>query len=269
MPAGAATRGWQVTLRVNRATEPALRRPEAHSDLVRRGTFRHRSPMNSPLKGRWQSAAQPAEPMAEPSADDPDVRWLSYAQIATLRGISRASAERMVRKHRWRRTVNNHGITVAAVPLDYAQPDRAIHPEQSAEPSADHGGATAFDRALAAITAAHSAEWSVLREQAEKAEARATAAETRADRAEQQADEANKRADVAVALADRTLVQLAEAEERADAFKERLEILQAETTEVRQHAREAEDAIETMRRADDARRARGRWARVRAAWRGE
>jgi len=225
--------------------------------------------MNGPLNGRWQSADQSAEPTAEPSADDPDVRWLSYAQIATLRSISRASAERMVRKHRWRRTMNNHGITVAAVPLDYAEPDRAIPPEQSAEPSADHGGAAAFDRALAAITAAHSAERSVLREQAEKAEARAAAAETRADRAEQQANEANKRADVAVALADRTLAQLAETEERADALNERLETMQAETGEVRQHAREAEDALEAMRGADEARKARGRWARLRAAWRGE
>lgn len=225
--------------------------------------------MNTPLKGRWQSAAKSAERVAEPSADDPDVRWLSYAQIATLRSISRASAERMVRKHRWRRTVNNHGITVAAVPLDYAEPDRAISPEQSAEPSADHGGAAAFDRALAAITAANSAERSVLREQAEKAEARAAAAETRADRAEQQADEANKRADVAAALADRTLVQLAETEERADALMERLEIVQAETREFRQHAREADDAIEALRRTDAARRGRGRLARLKAAWRGE
>jgi hypothetical protein len=63
--------------------------------------------MNGTLNGRWQSA----EPQAEQSADDPDVRWLSYAQIAALRSISRASAERMVRKHRWRRIVNNHGIT--------------------------------------------------------------------------------------------------------------------------------------------------------------
>ena len=55
---------------------------------------------------------------------DPDVRWLSYSQIAAIRGISRPSAERIVRKHRWRRTVNNHGITVAAVPGAYAEPER-------------------------------------------------------------------------------------------------------------------------------------------------
>ena len=30
-------------------------------------------------------------------------RWLTYRQIADLRGISKASAERLVRRHRWRR----------------------------------------------------------------------------------------------------------------------------------------------------------------------
>ena len=44
------------------------------------------------------------------NADDGEIRWLSYSQIAAIRRISRQSAERMVRKHRWRRTVNNHGI---------------------------------------------------------------------------------------------------------------------------------------------------------------
>jgi hypothetical protein len=45
---------------------------------------------------------------------------------------------------------------------------------------------------------------------------------------------------------------------------ERLEIVQAETREVRQHAREAEDAIEELRRTDAERRGRGRWARLKA-----
>jgi hypothetical protein len=82
--------------------------------------------------------------------------------------------------------------------------------------------------------------------------------ETLSGAVEQQANEANKRADVAVALADRTLVQLAEIEERADALKERLETMQAETREVCQHAGEAEDAMEAMGRADEARKARSR-----------
>jgi hypothetical protein len=39
--------------------------------------------------------------------------------------------------------------------------------------------------------------------------------------------------------------------------------------QARQHAREAEDAIEALRQADAKRRAEGRWTRLKAAWRGE
>ena len=53
---------------------------------------------------------------------DADIRWLSYAEIAKIRGISRASAERIVRRAKWRRQADNQGITRAAVPLAYAEP---------------------------------------------------------------------------------------------------------------------------------------------------
>ena len=131
-----------------------------HSGLERRDRLRHRAPHEQAMAVRGPRPRNP-------SADDPDVRWLSYSQIAALRGISRASAERMVRKHRWRRTQNNHGVTVAAVPLDYAEPSAATPPEQAAAPSADRGVAEAFERALAAVEAARSAEASALRERAE------------------------------------------------------------------------------------------------------
>jgi hypothetical protein len=91
----------------------------------------------------------------------------------------------------------------------------------------------------------------------------------RADRADERADEATKRADLAVALADRTLAQLAEATTEVGKLRDRLDAVQAEARGAKQHAREAEDALHTMRRADEERKARGRWARLRAAWRGE
>jgi hypothetical protein len=67
---------------------------------------------------------------AEGSADtDTDTRWLSYQQIAQVRGISRASAARMARLHRWPRRKNNSGVTVCAVPAEYAEPARAVPQE--------------------------------------------------------------------------------------------------------------------------------------------
>lgn len=46
-----------------------------------------------------------------------DVRRLTYAELAAVRGISRASAERLVRRKHWPRQVGNDGITRVTVPL--------------------------------------------------------------------------------------------------------------------------------------------------------
>ncbi len=47
-----------------------------------------------------------------------DVRKLTYAELAAIRGISRASAERLARRKRWSRQVGNDGIARVIVPLD-------------------------------------------------------------------------------------------------------------------------------------------------------
>ena len=44
-------------------------------------------------------------------------RWLSYAELAQARGISKASATRLVFRKGWRRRVGNDGVARAAVPL--------------------------------------------------------------------------------------------------------------------------------------------------------
>jgi hypothetical protein len=46
-----------------------------------------------------------------------DVRRLTYAELAAVRGISRASAERLARRKRWPRQVGNDGIARVIVPL--------------------------------------------------------------------------------------------------------------------------------------------------------
>jgi|SRR5690348_18336239 hypothetical protein len=69
--------------------------------------------------------------------------------------------------------------------------------------------------------------------------------------------EANARADTAMALADRTLIQLAEAHTENGRLRDRLGQAQA-----------ARQEAETLRQAEATRRGQGRWARLRAAWRG-
>ena len=145
-----------------------------------------------------------------------DVTWMSYAELGRSRGISAASAKRLSNRRRWSKQPGNDGTTRVAVPAAEAVPRET-----------DAGDITGDVSRLLA----------------------------RAERAEERADEAHKRADVAVALADRTLSQLAEANVRLNAAENR--------------AREAEADAAELREAEIRRTGRGRCARLRAAWRGE
>src|SRR4051812_17460171 len=47
-----------------------------------------------------------------------DARRLTYAELAEIRGISRTSAERLVRRKRWTRQLGNDGVVRVLVPPD-------------------------------------------------------------------------------------------------------------------------------------------------------
>ena len=204
--------------------------------------------------------------MTDHPGDQADIRWLSYSEIAAIRGISRTSAERMVRRARWRRQVDNQGVTKAAVPLAYIELGRTSPPGSQGEDPPDF---KAFDAALAAVHEAKDGEIAAWRQRAE-------AAEARADRTGAQVTEAGERADRALALlADAETVLKAE-RSRADGLRDKLIGAQAELSlaqtaadRARGEAQAAQEAAEALRRAKEARKARGRWARLRAAWRGE
>jgi hypothetical protein len=168
---------------------------------------------------------------ADRQTDSDAGKWLSYAQLAEIRGISKKAAQRLTLRHRWRRQPANDGGVLIWVPDAAATPGRRTDRHD--------GGSDGPDVA------------------------------TLLEDANRRADEANGRADAAMALADRTLSQLADAGTRAD----RLELDLATALDAANHARAqaqaAQDAAEALRRADEARKARGRWARLRAALRGE
>ena len=63
-----------------------------------------------------------------------DGRWLTYGELAQIRGISKASAERMVFRNGWRRQKDNQRIVRALVPVDRLTGDA------SGEPSRDKSG---------------------------------------------------------------------------------------------------------------------------------
>jgi hypothetical protein len=165
--------------------------------------------------------------------DGEDARWVSYAQLAHERGISKESAIRLVRRECWRKMPGNDADKTVRVLV----PQTWLQPAARADDLPDM--------------------------------ARIEAAEARAD-------EAHKRADAALALADRTLSQLVDANARADraedvadAQRRRVTALQHDLDTARAAAQQATQAADAFRAAVAPRRARGRWARLRAALRGE
>ena len=98
--------------------------------------------------------------MADGGADG---RWLTYDEIAAVRGTQRVGAIRWVQRHKWRRQPGNDGLVRVLVPPDALTP--TAPPRRSAPTVTPDSAATAFTAALATILEAHSAEVAVLREQ--------------------------------------------------------------------------------------------------------
>jgi predicted RNase H-like nuclease (RuvC/YqgF family) len=227
-----------------------------------------------------------------------DGRWMTYDELAEARGIDRQSARRMANRSHWRRQKDNRGTVRVYVPIEQAiRARRHSSAGTSADRPAPTSAGTSVDMSAdmpadtqRAITALE-ASLAVLREQLDRAEAGQGLERNRADRAENRADAAEKRADGAESRADRLDQALAGERARVDELRDRLEDLQsrlgqleaegaaadvqtaqltAQLKQIRAEAQEAAQAAsELLRQAEAARQGRGRWARLRAAWRGE
>jgi hypothetical protein len=182
---------------------------------------------------------------------------LTYAQIGAKLGISADAARMLARRRGWvRQSPNRRGAPVfVIVPQDALEGEQWRTEEESTPPNVSPNSADA---------------------RANKAEEHAELAERRAEQAEQRANEAHKRADVAVALVDRTLAQLADANARVDhalaqaaEAATRADRLRDERDNAQVRAQTAQAEAEALRQANAQRKARGRWERLRAAWRGE
>jgi hypothetical protein len=201
-------------------------------------------------------------------------RWLTYRQIADLRRISKASAERLVRRHKWRRQEDNQGVTRALVPPEWAD----AHPDRLTDSSPDiRGDSTpditpsiaAFEAALAAMHGAKDAEISTLREANVTLRDQLAQSVTLIDGFREERDRAQARADHAEAAWDRAEQGRDGERARADALRDRFEGLQHDLDAARRLAQEAQQAADELQRGEEARKGRGRLARLRAAWRGE
>jgi hypothetical protein len=91
-------------------------------------------------------------PRLDPDGHPADVmddasRWLTYPELAEARGISRLSAERLVRRRKWQRRQGNDGTTRIAVPAgEDVRPDN--RPDDRANISSIVRG---FEAGLAAM----------------------------------------------------------------------------------------------------------------------
>jgi hypothetical protein len=168
-----------------------------------------------------------------------DGQWLTYSQIAALRGIDRRSAERLVRRRGWRRQPDNAGFVRALVPADVLTPDIGPDGDRTTPDTSRDAGPDvhAFAVAIATIEATVT----IIRGELSRANDRADKAELRAEAAEK---------------------QVAELIDRMEGLGTRLAAAQAALAT-------AEAAAEALRRADEARRSARLLARLRAAWRGE
>jgi dsDNA-specific endonuclease/ATPase MutS2 len=165
-----------------------------------------------------------------------DVRWMSYAELGQVRGISTASATRLAFRRKWRRQSGNDGTVRVAVPIDEAKPQKAR--EDKDDDRADITRAvTALETAVSTLRDQFEHE----RGRAERAEQAREAERTRADRAEEE---------------QTRLETVLETEQTARASAEAV-------------AAEARDEVSKLRQAEQDRRARGLLGRLRGAWRGE
>jgi chromosome segregation ATPase len=168
---------------------------------------------------------------------------MSYGELAAVRGIDRTSALKLALRHKWRKQTDNRGTVRVLVPTDWAAPA-----DKRAAAGAEMSTAiTALEAAIAALREQAQTDKiaiGTLREQLGTADFRADRAEAGRERADQ------------ALVGERA---------RADTLRDRIEALQVQLA-ARQ---EVVDAAEAIRQADDRRRALGRWARLRAAWRGE
>jgi hypothetical protein len=215
---------------------------------------------------------------ADNGADaEPGSRWLTHRQLAEIRGISTASAIKLALRHGWRKQRDNRGLVRCLVPPEWTSPRSDMQANPSADERADVGAdkspeisllRSLYETALEATTARVDA----LRGQIEalKGEIALQAALIEGFKGQRQGLLA------ADARADRAEAAVACERARADALRDQLSVAQEElrrareaADQVRQHVREAEDAVQTLRQANAERKARGRWARLRAAWRGE
>ena len=128
-----------------------------------------------------------------------DTRWMTYAELAQVRGIREPGAVRLVQRRKWERHKGNDGSTRVAVPLSELRPSPHVTPAVTPV-TPDSGGVEALQRE---------------RQRADQAEARA-------DRAEVRAEDARTHVEQQTADMNAALIRAAKLEGEATGLREAL-----------------------------------------------
>lgn len=191
--------------------------------------------------------------------------WMTYREIGARLGLNVEAVRTRVRRAGWRTVPGNDGKTRVLVPVEAVVEPVSEHGEGVNEEVNRSGGLTG----LVALLAASEARISRLEGQLEAERDRVNEARSEADWLRTQIADLTARTDQAEQASTEAEQATTAAEARAGAAEAR-----ADTAEARADAAEAgrlaaELAAEELRQAEIARKGRGRWARLRAAWRGE
>ena len=202
------------------------------------------------------------------AADTGDgARWMTFAELAEGREISKASAIKLVRRHGWRRQRDNRGNVIALVPLTWARDTveqggdspRDNRPDDTADSSQS---TILLEAAISALREQQEHERAALREQIDREGARAVRAEQGRDAERVRVDELRDRL-------DDLQRRLAAAEAEGNELTVETAQLTAQLKQARAETQEAAQDTAKLRQAEAERRARGLVARLRTAWRGE
>jgi len=190
-------------------------------------------------------AGQPDTQLQSEAQDEACARWVTFADLAQARGITKLSAAALIRRRGWRRQRDNQGHMIALVPLPWLnpKPDGSPHqPDDEAKTEPDNrAGATASQSLLTDALAALEDVVTGLRDQLRSARYALVGANARAERAE------------AATLTER---------EHADELRNRLIGAQAELSL-------GQERLRSLEQAETERRSWSRWERLWWAWRGE
>jgi hypothetical protein len=163
--------------------------------------------------------------MTDTGGDD---RWMTFAELADARGISRASASKLVRRKKWRRQTDNRGTVRILVPLDAM--DSPL--DRPADNPLDRPSVGPMD--ISHMIRAFETAATMLREQLARENARADAEKSRADGLSARIDVERDRADSASIQFEQLRRVLREAEAALTAERAAKMTVAAEATQLRQ-----------------------------------